>query len=144
MAISEEIVSEYFEDKHNNALKVVERISNKLKIIFTMLSLRSPEPYWSIETSVDSRSKGGGQKWQDRMASWNSKLDWQVGMTSRNGKFYWQIVMTIWNVNLVWQIGMRILNKIFEWQVDNCKQNDNFRQNDNYRQASRISWNGQL
>ena len=39
MAISEEIVNEYFDDKHNNALKVIERINDKLKIIFTMLSL---------------------------------------------------------------------------------------------------------
>ena len=42
---SNEADDEYFDDKHNNALKVVERISNKLKIIFTMLSLLSPEAY---------------------------------------------------------------------------------------------------
>ena len=34
---SNEADDEYFDDKHNNALKVVELISNKLKIIFTML-----------------------------------------------------------------------------------------------------------
>ena len=41
----DETDGEYFDDKHNNALKVVERISNKLKIIFTMLSLLSQEAY---------------------------------------------------------------------------------------------------
>ena len=39
------LYDEYFDDKHNNALKVVEGINDKLKIIFTMLSLLSPEPY---------------------------------------------------------------------------------------------------
>ena len=42
---SEETDGEYFNDKHNNALKVIEQINNKLKIIFRMLSLLSPEPY---------------------------------------------------------------------------------------------------
>ena len=39
---SEEADYEYFEDKHNNALKVIEQISDKLQIIFTMLSPLSP------------------------------------------------------------------------------------------------------
>ena len=41
---SNEADDAYFDDKHNNALKVVERINNKIKIIFTMLSLQSLEP----------------------------------------------------------------------------------------------------
>ena len=41
-ADSEETANEYFEDKLNNALKVIEQISDKLQIIFTMLSPLSP------------------------------------------------------------------------------------------------------
>ena len=40
---SEETYGEYF--KHNNALKDIERISDKQQIIFTMLSPRSLRPY---------------------------------------------------------------------------------------------------
>ena len=41
-ADSEDTANEYFEDKLNNALKVIEQISDKLQIIFTMLSQLSP------------------------------------------------------------------------------------------------------
>ena len=37
MADSEEAANEYFEDKLNNALKDIERISDVQQIIFTML-----------------------------------------------------------------------------------------------------------
>ena len=37
----EETDVEYFEDKHNNALKVVERISNKLDNIYNVITTKS-------------------------------------------------------------------------------------------------------
>ena len=42
MTILEEIDSEYFDDKHNNALKVIERINNKLKDnIYNVITIES-------------------------------------------------------------------------------------------------------
>ena len=51
---SEETANEYFEDKLNNALKVIEQISDKLQIIFTMLSKLSLNENSLIMTSVKS------------------------------------------------------------------------------------------
>ena len=53
-ADSEETANEYFEDKLNNALKVIEQISDKLQIIFTMLSKLSLNENSLIMTSVKS------------------------------------------------------------------------------------------
>ena len=54
VADSEETANEYFEDKLNNALKVIEQISDKLQIIFTMLSKLSLNENSLIMTSVKS------------------------------------------------------------------------------------------
>ena len=63
MAISEEIVSEYFDDKHNNALKVIERINNKLKDnIYNVITTESEAILINCEVS------------------WQPKLGWRTEM----------------------------------------------------------------
>ena len=74
MTILEEIDSEYFDDKHNNALKVIERINNKLKIIFTMLSLLSPEPYWQPKLGWRTEMKFSGNAHFIKLPPQNASL----------------------------------------------------------------------